>query len=89
MAGMRWKPVASVILSVVSICVQAVGLSCITIMVGKGHDRPFASWVAIVLSLLALSLAVIGIARPREQQWVRVLVLCLAVGASFWSLVVL
>jgi hypothetical protein len=86
---MRWKAVTSVALSGVSICAQAVELSCAAIMVGKGHDRPFASWVAIVFALLALSLAVIGIARPREQQWVRVLVLCLAVGALFWSLVVL
>ncbi|MGA2253023.1 MAG: hypothetical protein ABSG53_00040 [Thermoguttaceae bacterium] len=85
---MRWNAVASVVLSVVSICVQAVELSCATIMVGKGHDRPFASWVAIVLALLALSLAVIGIAQPREEQWVRVLVLCLAVGALLYSLYV-
>jgi hypothetical protein len=93
---MRWKPITSVTLSVVSICAQFVGLSCassgaITVARGGQVNRSFASiagvasTLAIVLSLLALALA--AVSRPREPRWARVSVLCLAVGALVWSLV--
>ena len=94
---MGWKAVTSVVLSVVSICVQAVGLSCASsgaIAVAKGGqvDRTVASVagvasvLAIVLALLALALAVMS--WSKEPRWVRVSAVCLAVGALLWPLVV-
>ena len=93
---MRWKPVVSVALSVVSIGAQEVGLSCAysgAIIARKGGhvDQTVASvggaasTLAIVLALLALGLAVIS--WPKERSWVRVSALCLAVGALLWSFV--
>jgi hypothetical protein len=93
---MTWKPIASVALSVASICTQFVGLSCassgaITVARGGQVNRNLssaagaASALAIVLALLALTVAVIS--WPREPRWARVSALCLALGALLWSLV--
>ena len=93
---MRWKPVISVALYVVSIGTQIVGLSyasagAITAARGGQMNQHLASFagttsaLAIVLALLALTLAVMS--RPREPRWARVSVWCLALGALLWSLV--
>jgi hypothetical protein len=93
---MTSKAVASAVLSVVSICLQAVGLSCASsgmIAVAKGGqvNRSLASvggaasLLAIVLAVLALPLAII--AWPKERRSVRVSLLLLAGLAVLWSLV--
>jgi hypothetical protein len=95
---MRWKPVASAMLSVASICTQVAGFWCassvaITLAKGGQVNRTLASvagpasTLAIVLALLALPLAVMS--WPRERSSVRVSALCLAVGAICWSLLVI
>jgi len=57
-------------------------------MEGKGLDHPLGSDVAIVLALFALTLAVIVMSLSRDPQWMRISALCLAVGAMFYSLMV-
>ena len=91
------KPLASMAISVVSICVQAIGLSFASsgaVAVAKRGQvnralpsvAGAASALAIVLALLALSLAVVS--WPKEPPWSRALAFCLAVGALLWSLLV-
>ncbi len=94
---MTWESVASAAISVASICAQAVGLSrassaAIAVARGGQANRTFAM-VAGVASPLAIALALLALAlaarpRPKEPRWVRMSVLCLAVGAMIWSVVV-
>ncbi len=93
---MTSKAIASAVLSVVSICIQAVGVSCassgmITAAKGGQVNRTLtslagiASMLAIVLAVLALPLAIN--AWSKERRSVRVSILFLAVVAVLWSLV--
>jgi hypothetical protein len=93
---MGWKTITSVAFSVVSIGAHALGLSCASSLArgvaeGGSMNRTIASvsdaatLLAIVLSLLALALAVLS--WHQEPQWARLGALYLAIGASLWSFV--
>lgn len=93
---MGWKGIASVVLSVCSICVHTIGLSCASSgMAAVANDGRAnrtltsvvgpASTLAIALAVLASPLAINSWSKERGS--VRVSSLLLAVGAVLWSLV--
>jgi hypothetical protein len=93
---MGWKPIASMVLSAVSIGAQGIGMSCASsgaITAAKGGlvsrtlilAADIASSLGIVLALLAVTLA--AMPWPEERPRGRVLVWCLAVVAMLMWLV--
>jgi hypothetical protein len=94
---MRWKSIASAVLSLISLCCQAIGSSAasagMTAMAEGGQASHrltsvsgAATLLAILLAVAATALAVIS--WPNESRSVRLFIACLSLAALVSSLIV-